>query len=141
LKGCLPGAVFMDSESVFDPHAKYLIGMNSEDTFLSKLEASNVPRPNILTLDSLTICYLLAACLKTNYAHLMKTTADLKEFLVWVETLAMFDHAFGSTFIPSKSVDLPDDLDLHSLSQIVAREQVRLTLLSRMMRTFVDWTP
>ena len=88
-----------------------------------------------IAIDSLTLCYLAEQALR-DYAGIAELPSSHTEFLVWGEALQMLDHGWpGPRFphdLPASGVTLPE------LSSFIAREQVRLTLLSRMTALLVD---
>ncbi len=55
--------------------------------------------------------------------------------------LTMFEHAFGASQFPDSVSGPCMGSALTQLSQMVAREQVRLAILSNVLKTFVDWAP
>lgn len=101
--------------------------------------AGNAPAQGEIELDSLTVCYLAEQALRNDYPGLAELPSSHTDFLVWGEALQMFDHGVsGARFpfaVPAAGVSLQE------LSSFVAREQVRLVLLSRMVALLVDWKP
>lgn len=91
-------------------------------------------------LDSLTACYILDHALRTAPNRLKGLTADRREFAFWQEALDMEALAHGPSPFPQSWTGVPGG-DISAIAQVTAREQVRLALLSRMLQTFVDWTP
>lgn len=126
-----------------DPAGKYIVSARPDGLALNSLRARGVHDDNITVLNSLTICYLLANALRSNYEYLSDHTGSLNEFLSWAEALSMFEHGCGESFFPDSVPEpgLSGELGIHQLSRLIAREQVRLTMLAKIFRTFVDWTP
>lgn len=92
-----------------------------------------------IALDSLTLCYLAEQALRQDYPGLAELPSSHTDFLVWGEALQMFDHGVSGPRFP---FDVPaPGVSLHELSSFIAREQVRLVLLSRMVALLVDWKP
>jgi hypothetical protein len=126
-----------------DPAGKYIVGARPDESALNSLRALGIHDDNITVLNSLTICYLLANALRSNYEYLSDHTGSLNEFLSWAEALSMFEHGCGESSFPD-SVPKPGmsgEMGIRQLSRVVAHEHVRLTMLARIFRTFVDWTP
>jgi hypothetical protein len=88
-----------------------------------------------IAIDSLTLCYLAEQALR-DYAGIAELPSSHTEFLAWGEALQMLDHGWpGPRFphqVPAAGVTLAE------LSAFIAREQVRLTLLSRMTALLVE---
>jgi len=144
LKGCLKGGQGLDAISSIeatDPKKTYLVSAHPVGLPLELLRAHGIPDANITVIDTLTACCLVASALKSNFSYLCDHTSSLMEFLFWAETLAMFEHGFGDSQFPDDVLNLSTASDIRQLSQTVAREQVRLAILSRILRTFVEWTP
>lgn len=93
-----------------------------------------------LVIDSLTACTLLDHARHAHANRLKGLTADRREFALWQEVLEMDELAHGRSAFPDDIASVPRDR-IEPLARVVAREQVRLTMLSRMLQTFVDWTP
>jgi predicted O-methyltransferase YrrM len=144
LKGCLPAADRLEvlaPAEVREPGQTYLVCAHPVGLPLELLRARGVPPANVVVIDSVIACYLLAAALRSDVAHLVAHTTSRSELLFWAETLAMHEHATGETGFPQQLAAVAAAADLDALSRFVAREQVRLTILARILRTFVDWTP
>jgi hypothetical protein len=103
---------------------------------------SAVTRPDAVvveTLDSAAICYLAEQALCRNYASLAEIVSAHSEFLAWGEALQMLNHGCPGQRLPA---DVPAaGASLSELSSFVAREQVRLILLARLLSLCVGWTP
>ena len=88
-----------------------------------------------IAIDSLTLCYLAEQALR-DYAGIAELPSSHTDFLVWGEALQMLDHGWpGPRFphqVPASGATLAE------LSSFIAREQVRLTLLSRMTALLVE---
>lgn len=99
----------------------------------------NAAAPGSIELDSLTVCYLAEQALRKDYPGLAELPSSHTDFLVWGEALQMLDHGVSGARFP---FEVPDaGASLHDLSAFVAREQVRLVLLSRVVALLVDWKP
>lgn len=132
---------FISPEVATDPARKYIVGAQPDGSFVGILRGRGIPESNLTVLDSLTLCYLVAGALRTNYAYLRQHTGSFHEFLFWSEAISMLDHGFGMSSFPDNVPHLIDVPDIRALSRYTAREQVRLIMLARVLRTFVDWTP
>jgi hypothetical protein len=92
-----------------------------------------------VTIDSLTACYLAEQALRRNYPGLAELASAHGDFLAWGEAVQMLDHGWRGPRFP---FSLPDaGMTLAELSSYVAREHVRLVLLSRLLALLVDWRP
>ncbi|MCK5541104.1 MAG: class I SAM-dependent methyltransferase [Desulfobacterales bacterium] len=82
---------------------------------------------NTILLDELTFFYLLWELLLNNRSEVIQITQNKRDFFKWEEILEMFDHA--------NSIEKVDDIfeinttNIHTLSQICARELVRVNIL------------
>ncbi len=128
-------------EQATDPNRKYLVSARPLVAAIDLLRGRGIPEDSIVAIDSLQACYLLARAIETNRDHLLTLTSSSSEFMRWEEILFMFEHAFGASQFPDRVPDACVESDLTQLSQVVAREQVRLAILSNILKTFVDWTP
>ena len=141
--GCLKihgtvGPISPDEAS--DPNGKYLVFARPLPTVLHTMQERGIPSESILPVDNLQACYIVAHALERNREHLLTLTSSRKEFFRWEEVLFMFEHAFGTSQFPDKVIRSAKS-DVGQLSRLVAREQVRLIILSHLLKTFVDWTP
>ncbi len=134
-------AVPISPDKANDPNKKYLVSVRPLAPALNLLRERSISGDSIVAVDSLSACYIVAHALERNRDHCLKLTSSQKEFLRWEEILFMFEHAFGSSQFPDKLPDASVESDIAQLSRIVAREQVRLTILSHLLKTFVSWTP
>ncbi len=144
LQGCLKegqGLQACEPAEVTDPAFSYIVSAHPSGLPLEVLRAKGVPDKNITIIDSVSACYLLASALRSNFSYLCEHTTSLRELLFWAETLSMYEHGFGALQFPDYVIERSADTDLAGVSQLVAREQVRLAILSRVLRTFVEWIP
>lgn len=133
--------ITISPDQVTDPKHKYLVSARPFNTALDLLQRRGIPKDSIVVIDSLKTCYIIANALEKKRDHLLKLTSSHREFLHWEELLFMFEHAFGTSQFPDIIPDSSVESDISKLSQIVAREQVRLAILSNILKTFVDWIP
>lgn len=145
LKICLkpPGRLRVANlEAPVDRAGKYIVAARPDGSDSKALRACGVPNDNIVALDSLTLCYLLANALKSNYEYLSERTHSWNDFLSWVEALQMFESGCGESLFPEPvaTAGLPGGTGIRQLSRLIAREQVHLAMLARVARTFVNWT-
>lgn len=143
LKGCLPGGERLEilpPADVVDAQRAYLVSGHPAGLPLELLRARGIPPASLIVIDSVLACYLLADALRSSFPYLCAHTASLPELLFWAETLAMHEHGCGDASFPTSPAGAAVT-ELAELSRRVAREQVRLTILARMLRTFVDWVP
>lgn len=102
------------------------------------VDAEAGARQSLSRLDSLTMCYVVAHGVKHHYWDVASLANPFGEFLGAVEALQMLDHGYGVSGFPYR---IEHSADLSALSSQVAREQLRVTLLARALRTLVDWAP
>ena len=88
-----------------------------------------------IAIDSLTLCYLAEQALR-DYAGIAELPSSHTDFLVWGEALQMLDHGWPGPRFP-RQIPAPG-VTLAELSSFIAREQVRLTLLSRLTALLVE---
>lgn len=134
-------AVPISPDKASDPNKKYVVSARPLATALDILRERGIPRDSIVAIDSLSACYIVAHALKTNREYLLTLTSSRKEFFRWEEILFMFEHAFGASQFPDKVPDPSVGSEVAELSRMVAREQVRLTVLSHLLKTFISWSP
>ncbi len=127
-------------DRVCNPGTQYIASPHPGGESPESLRKRGVPEENITVLDSLTLCYLLAHAVKADYARLRADTGARNEFIFWAEILSMFEHAFGPFLFPDDVCE-HHETSIRQLSRLIAGEQTRLTMLARILRTFVDWTP
>lgn len=143
LRGCLPRGDVLDAISpaeAVDPQRRYLVCGHPSGLPIDVLRAQGIPGTNVIVIDSVIACYLLADALRSTFPYLCAHTASLNELLFWAETLAMYEHGCGDAHFPH-DLAAAASMGLPELSRLVAREQTRLTILARILRTFVDWVP
>ena len=121
-----------------DPNKKYLVCVRPLATALDLLRERGIPRDSIIAIDNLQVCYIVAHTLKRNREYLLGLASSRKEFFRWEETLFMFEHAFGHWLFPDKVPGPSVESDIAQLSRMVAREQVRLTILSHLVESLLE---
>ncbi len=137
LKGCLKidsTAAPISPDEASDPSKKYLVCARPLITALDLLREQGIPSDSIVAIDSLLACYIVANALKRKREHLLTLASSRKEFFQWEEILFMFEHAFGTSVFPDKVSNLIKS-DIIQLSQMVAREQIRLTILAHLVES------
>jgi len=143
LRGCIkldPTAMAISPGEASDRNKKYLVLARPLATAVDLLRGRGIPKDSIVPIDSLQACYIIARALETNRDHLLTLTSSRSNFLHWEEILFMFEHAFGKSCFPDSVSDHAVGSDVTRLSHTVAQEQVRLAILSNILKTFVDWT-
>jgi len=141
MKGCLNGKFkIMASHEVRDPECKYLVLAHPVSLPLHLLDARNIPHENVTILDSVLACCLIEKGLRENSDYLHTITSNPAEFTRWVELLSMLDKGYGEMSLVNSFHEI-ERTDPDELSKLLARLQFRLNILSRLLRTFVDWTP
>jgi predicted O-methyltransferase YrrM len=92
------------------------------------------------TIDSVELCYL-ADCALRERLHAVTAVSDSRRSLTsWNETLHFFCLAQGGLPFPANTDELKG-LDLAGLDRVVAREQVRMIILSEILSDMLDWKP
>jgi hypothetical protein len=143
LKACLK---FPESSIIPDPSFanwdsnQLMVSAHPDGLPLSIAESALTSMNQVVVLDSLKLSYITAYGLKNNYHELYTQCPSRPEFLYWAETIAMAESGFGPTYLPHR-VDEIDDSTIDSVSLAIAREQVRVTLYSRVLQLYVGWTP
>ena len=144
LSGCLNVGTKMAVISPEEAGAKdgtFLVFARPLERALALMWERGILQDSVMAVNNLQACYILAHALERNRDYLLSLTSSRKEFFRWEEILFMFEHAFGRSDFPGNVGSATAARDLDELSRVVAREQVRLTLLAQLLRTFVDWTP
>lgn len=113
-----------------------------EKILSSSIESGlKILRKREMVFDSVQACYCIDYAFKNNFDYLDAETNSPREFRRWAEILSIYEHGHGISLFPGKVTDIRTPSDATQLSQIIAREQVRLTILSQLLKTFVSWTP
>lgn len=145
LKGCLnmDQSAAPSSPDSADPEGKYLVFSHPLEAGIEEMASRRVPDENIVPVNSLQACYIIDHALQNSRDHLLDTTLSKPELFRWEEILFMYEHAFGPSYFPWQVDDLfQQNIGPDRLSQLIAREQVRLVFLSRIFATFFEnWTP
>lgn len=123
------------------PSGHYLLLSRPLCPALDLLERHRIPRESIVAIDNLQACYIIARMLQVNRDRLLEIAVSRKEFFRWEEVLFMFDHAVGPMQFPDRLQECRSETDVARLSRIVALEQVRITILSRLLEGLIDWKP
>jgi len=98
-------------------------------------------RARITPLDSLEACYCLEYALRHDFEYLDTQTRSFYDFRRWVEMLSILEHAHGGSSFPHQFTEMPLPDSPLQLSRIIAHEQVRISILSMILRTLVEWEP
>lgn len=107
---------------------------------LEALAQRSIASRDVLAVDNLNLCYFVARALANCRDALLRLAASRSEFFRWEEVLYMFEHAFGPSSFPDE-VDAGAESDVAQLSALVAREQVRLTVLARLLEGLTGEKP
>jgi predicted O-methyltransferase YrrM len=107
---------------------------------LDILAARGIGDDRLVVVDSLRLCYFVAHALRHRRDLVVDFASSRSEVFRWEEVLSMFEHAFGPGEFPD-AVPQTAGTDLTSLSRIVAREQVHLTILARLLEALLGTKP
>lgn len=92
-------------------------------------------------LNSLQSCYYIEYLIN-NEPRIIFEYAQIKpEILHWLEMYNMLIHGFGEAMYPWRSDELKAITTKKMLSAIIAREQLKLNILIRILKCIVDWEP
>jgi hypothetical protein len=108
---------------------------------LELLKATHLTPDAPRVIDSLKACYLVGFALKANFEYLYRLSADRRELLRLAQTLTMLESAYGPSTFPERLPAAVNGMEPHWVAQVITQEQVKLDLLARALKTFVDWTP
>ena len=143
LLGCclkLSGAGALRSPDRAAPPGRFLVFSRPLASALETLAARGITSNNWLAVDSLHLCYFVAHALHDSRDALLSLAASRSEFFRSEEVLFMFEHAFGPSRFPDQVASCAES-DVAQLSALVAREQVRLTVLARLLEALIGEKP
>ena len=103
-------------------------------------QAMDILKNRTIPMTSTQACYCIQHGLEKHFDYMELICNSSNEFRRWVEALTVLDHAYGSTGFPDcfDASDAP--IGVKELSAIVAKEQIRLTILACITRTLVNWS-
>ena len=102
-------------------------------------EGINMLRKREPFIDSMQACYCIAYALKKDFDYLDQITNSVSEFRKWTELLSFFEDGFDLSKFPDEIETSPSLVSVEELSKMIAREQVRLSVLAQITKTLVDW--
>ncbi len=91
--------------------------------------------------DSVQACYCIDNALKADFEYVDTITHSFHEFRRWVEMLSVLEHSSGTSLYPRECDKLSTPQKQSDLSQIIAREQLRISILRGILKTIVRWEP
>jgi len=94
-----------------------------------------------IDFDSVQACYCVDYALKKDFELLDIQTHSFHDFRKWVETSSILEHACGKLSFPDDVFRIPMPANVGELSQLIAKEQLRITILALILQTIVDWEP
>ncbi len=103
---------------------------------ISVSENTGATDGTVIPITQLDACYILYAGLTNNRDCLLELTKDRRIFFEWEEILQMYTHAFDE--MPLNNTNSLLNLNLSDLSKLIAKEQVRLKILSNILRTIIE---
>jgi len=130
LRDCFETMVTIGND-ILQQRAKVFSGSISEG--IERLQQRTV------SCDSVQLCYCIEYALKHDFERLDCQTTSRGEFRRWTEILSMFEYGVGQSVFPDSIQAISPLQSLEEFSQMIAREQVRLHILSQIARTIVEW--
>ena len=94
-----------------------------------------------IDFDSVQACYCVDYALKKDFECLDIQTHSFHDFRKWAETSSILEHACGQPSFPDDVCRIPMPVNFGELSQLIAKEQQRITILALILKTIVDWEP
>jgi hypothetical protein len=91
--------------------------------------------------DSLQAIYCIDYALRQDFECLDIQTQSFHHFRKWAEMSATLEHAYGQSSFPDDVCNMPMPRNIRELSQLIAKEQLRITILTLTLKTIVDWEP
>lgn len=130
LRDCFETMVNIGND-ILQHRAKVFSGSISEG--IERLQQRTV------SCDSVQLCYCIEYALKHDFEFLDCQTTSRGEFRRWTEILSMFENGVGQSLFPESIETIPPLKSLEEFSRMIAREQVRLHILSQIAQTIVGW--
>lgn len=113
-----------------------------EDIFSKSMKLGlNTLQNRTINLDSLTACYCIDFLLKNDLELLTIASHSVNEFRKWSESLSIFEHCCGQFIYPDNISSISPSDNVVDLSRLIAKEQIRITMLSMVLKTVVYWDP
>lgn len=131
----------LNPSQVENTELKYLVSAHPNKLPLDFVRERKVPQKNITLIDSLIACYLIGDKIGEHYNFLYSHSQIKRDFIYWAEALFMFKRAFLNQRFPRGVENIFGNMEIDQISNFIAGEQVRLALLSRILRNFVEWIP
>jgi len=120
---------------------KYLVSPHPMGLPLQVLWEKGINKNSIKIIDSLKTCYIVYQALKKNFSYLHNISSNQAELMRWAETLEMIEHAYESSFFPDNVRKQVNNINVKKLSKLISQEQIKLSILARIVKTFVNWNP
>ena len=118
------------------------ICVKREEIFKVSLEEGlDILRSRKLPFDSVQACYCLDHALKHDFECVDSRTTSFHDFRRWLEMLSVFEHARGPSPFPEQHKVIIAPENHFELSRMIAHEQVRISILARILKTIVRWEP
>lgn len=134
------GVEHQEPESFNDNGGPVLVSAHPNGLPLRMLQLQGIPLERMTVLDSFQLSHILGRGLEKNYHMLYSRCPAKVDFLYWAETIDMSHIGFGKGVIPGRTSELTH-MTAEGIAKVVAQEQLRATLLSRMLGLFVGWIP
>jgi hypothetical protein len=109
-----------------------------KDSITSGME---IIRTRSLLFNSVEACYCIEHALRHDFEYLDTQTRAFYDFRRWVEMLSVLDHANGNASFPKYCEDIMMPGSSLQLSQMIAHEQLRISILALILKTLVEWEP
>jgi hypothetical protein len=94
-----------------------------------------------IDFDSLQACYCIDYALRKDFEYLDIQTQSFHDFRKWTEMSSILEHACDQSPFPDNIYRIPIPTNVGGLSQFIAKEQLRITFLTLILKTIVDWEP
>jgi hypothetical protein len=118
------------------------INSKRQEIFKDSVEAGlEMLQARSLQFDSVEACYCIEHALTQNFEYLDTHSHSFYDFRRWVEMLTVLDHAHGQSQFPVHFENISMPKNSYMLSKMIAHEQVRISILALILKTFITWEP
>jgi len=96
---------------------------------------------NKAEVDSLQACYCVEGLVKNHDGLLLEISNNKCETIYWIEMYQMLEHAYVQSFFPDHIECIPVPSDETEMSNLIAKEYIKVQILKNILKTVVLWTP